>query len=110
MKKVLFLVLCFLILTVSLWAVTRTREVARYLVPEGATEVAIVEITEHHGMEDRIKERPHTYYKHDYDMLDIPPHTTIIFYDKNGNELEAKIRPPASHHINLDNIPLPQKQ
>ena len=112
MHKVFLSFLCLCILVISAWASRQSREVCRYIIPEGATEVALVEETEYSDVKDKLKERPSTYDMYDFDMKALPPVTKIIFYDKDGNKLDAKIKPVAIKHINidnLDNIPVFQK-
>ncbi len=104
MGKVFFSFLCLCFLTVSLWAQASSQEVYRYIIPAAATEVAIVEESNYPYMNDKIKEWPYNYYdKYDFDMKELPPITKVIFYDKDGNKLDAAIKPPDIKHIQIDN-------
>ena len=112
MRKVFLSFLCLCVLVISAWASRQSREIYRYIIPEGATEVAIVEEAEYSDIKDKLRERPSTYDRYDFDMKAIPPETKIIFYDKDGNKLDAKIKPAAVKHIkidNLDDMPVIQK-
>jgi len=105
MKKRFFCFLFFFIFVLFFQISAHSGELLRYIIPEGATEVAVVEVEEDRFFpgSDKI-----AIYR-DFDDAKLPRPRKIVFYDKDGNVLEAKLKPPVIKHIKIDpkNIKIP---
>ena len=110
MKKVC-LGFVFVVALAALFKITayaREAEVLRYLIPEGATEVGVIEEYMDRMLpgEDKIAG-----YRDEFDKSMLPRATRVVFYDKEGNVLKAQLKPVAVQHIDIDpaNIKIPKE-